>query len=247
VVSLPEAGYSVVRSGRLHLIFDAGPLGYPAMAAHGHADALSFCLAVDGRWWLVDPGTYTYHREHDARDYFRGTRAHNTLTINGADQSQIGGPFMWVKRANAQMAAPVEEGAVVRLSGEHDGYQRFGAQHQRELMLDRDTDLLEITDHVLLDSEHAVTLELNFHFAPEVALTLEGNTAVAVRPDSAASIRMDLDDGWEWQLFRASESPMAGWYSPKLGQKVPAWTLRGSRVARASQRTVTRLTMIGGS
>ena len=139
VVGLPEAGYSVVRSKRLHLIFDAGPLGYPAMAAHGHADALSFCLAIDGRWWLVDPGTYTYHREHEARDYFRGTRAHNTLTINGADQSQIGGPFMWVRRANAQMEAPVEEGAIVRLSGTHDGYQRFGALHQRALMLDRNS------------------------------------------------------------------------------------------------------------
>lgn len=243
VVGLPEAGYSVVRDRRLHLIFDAGPLGYPAMAAHGHADALSFCLAINGKWWLVDPGTYTYHREHDARDYFRGTPAHNTLTVNGRDQSQIGGPFMWVKQANAQMGEPVEEGAIVRLWGEHDGYERFGVRHRRELLLDRKADALEITDHVQLASGRETTLELNFHFAPDVAVTLENCTANATRAGSADSIRMDLDRNWAWRLYRASEAPMAGWYSPKLGEKVPAWTLRGTRIARASQTAATRLTV----
>lgn len=243
VVSLPQAGYSIVRSDRLHLIFDAGPLGYPAMAAHGHADALSFCLAINGRWWLVDPGTYTYHREHQARDYFRGTRAHNTLTINEADQSQIGGPFMWVKSANAHMSDPVEEGAVIRLAGEHDGYQRFGALHQRELQLNTETDDLVITDNVRLSADRATTLELNFHFAPDVVVMLEGSSAIATRPDSSDSIRLELDPSWEWRLYRASEAPMAGWYSPKLGHKEPACTLRGSRFASHSQSVVTRLTM----
>ncbi len=243
VMTFPQAGYSVVRNERLHLIFDAGPLGYPAMAAHGHADALSFCLAIRGRWWLVDPGTYTYHREHDARDYFRGTRAHNTLTIDGADQSQIGGPFMWVKRANAKMAEPGEDGAVVRLSGEHDGYERFGALHQRELLLDRNTEVLEITDQVHLKTTGEKTLELNFHFAPEVDLTLEDSTAIATRPGTMESIRMALDGSWEWRLYRGSDGPMAGWYSPKLGEKIPAWTLRGVRVASVSQTVVTRLVM----
>lgn len=243
VMSLPQAGYSVVRTDRFHLIFDAGPLGYPAMAAHGHADALSFCLAMNGRWWIADPGTYTYHREHSARDYFRGTRAHNTLTINGADQSQIGGPFMWVKSANAKMEEPIEQGAVVRVAGEHDGYEQFGVLHQRELLLDRNADTLEITDHIQIGSADETTLELNFHFAPDVVLTLEDGIAVATRPDTTDALRMDLAGDWAWCLYKGSESPMAGWYSPKLGRKVPAWTLRGTRVSRESQTVVTRLTM----
>ena len=71
----PDGGYVVLGSGAIHLVFDAGPLGYLGIAAHGHADALSFCLALDGDWWLVDPGTYAYHSAPEWRDYFRGTAA----------------------------------------------------------------------------------------------------------------------------------------------------------------------------
>ena len=45
----------------VRLIVDAAPLGYLAIAAHGHADALAFTLSVCGRPMLIDPGTYSYH------------------------------------------------------------------------------------------------------------------------------------------------------------------------------------------
>ena len=79
--------------------------------------------------------------------------------------------------------------------------------------------MLEITDHIQLASARETALELNFHFAPDVELTLNGNTAVATRAGVADSIRMDLDRNWGWCRYRASETPMAGWYSPKLGEK----------------------------
>ncbi|MEI9958285.1 MAG: heparinase II/III family protein [Ferruginibacter sp.] len=41
--------------------FDAAQLGFLSIAAHGHADALSFFLHIDGQPVFVDPGTYTYH------------------------------------------------------------------------------------------------------------------------------------------------------------------------------------------
>lgn len=52
-----RGGYSVIRDFRWHVIFDHGPLGYLAIAAHGHADALSVCIALDSKPLLVDPGT----------------------------------------------------------------------------------------------------------------------------------------------------------------------------------------------
>ena len=82
---------------------DAGELGYLSIAAHGHADALSFTLAVGDEQLLVDPGTYTYHLDPEARAYFRGTRAHNTITLDGQDQSVAAGPFLWTHRARAAM------------------------------------------------------------------------------------------------------------------------------------------------
>jgi hypothetical protein len=79
----PEGGYYILGDDfetpqEVRLVADAGALGYQAIAAHGHADALSFTLSAGGRELLVDPGTFAYHTEPMWRSYFRGTSAHNT-------------------------------------------------------------------------------------------------------------------------------------------------------------------------
>ena len=83
----------------LRIVADAGPLGYLSIAAHGHADALAFTLSAHGQELLIDPGTYAYHTEREWRDWFRGTAAHNTVTLDDENQSVIGGNFMWLQRA----------------------------------------------------------------------------------------------------------------------------------------------------
>ena len=59
--------------------------------AHAHADALSFQLWADGRPVVVDPGMPTYDAGAE-RDWFRGTRAHSTVAIDG-DQFEPWGAF----------------------------------------------------------------------------------------------------------------------------------------------------------
>ena len=72
-----DAVGNMTRETYMH--FDAAPLGYLSIAAHGHADALSFILHVDGNPVIVDPGTFTYHTHRDLRNYFVSTLAHNTV------------------------------------------------------------------------------------------------------------------------------------------------------------------------
>jgi uncharacterized heparinase superfamily protein len=90
------SGYHVVRSGwgtqttfadQQHLVFDCGPLGE---GNHGHFDALSFELAAHGRALIVDPGRYTYSEagQTNWRVHFRGTAAHNTVTVDGLNQTR---------------------------------------------------------------------------------------------------------------------------------------------------------------
>ena len=83
---------------------DAGPLGFLAIAAHGHADALSVEVRHGGVEILVDPGTYCYHGEPEWRSYFRSTRAHNMLELDGTSQAVEAGPFMWSSEVPAQAA-----------------------------------------------------------------------------------------------------------------------------------------------
>ena len=82
---------------------DGGPHGYLAIAAHAHADALSIEVRCGGVDILADPGTYCYFGEPDWRRYFRSTVAHNTLELDGQNQSLSGGPFLWLVYATTRM------------------------------------------------------------------------------------------------------------------------------------------------
>lgn len=132
LIHFPQGGYTVVRDGQMHLLFDHGPLGYLSIAAHGHADALSIWLTVDGEPILIDAGTYGYHGAGARRDALRGTAAHNTLTVAGADQSEIAGPFNWSRKANTRVTALTNSPWSVE--AEHDGYsRRFSCIHRRRI------------------------------------------------------------------------------------------------------------------
>jgi hypothetical protein len=93
--SFPRGGYHVQRSGwgdrgvafadERFLIFDTGPLGD---GGHGHYDLLSVEIAAGGRALVVDPGRYTYDEgEPNLRHWFKGTAAHNTVVVDGLDQT----------------------------------------------------------------------------------------------------------------------------------------------------------------
>ena len=81
---------------------DGGPHGFLSIAGHAHADALSVEVRHGGTEILVDPGTYCYHGEPELRRYFRSTLAHNTVEVDGRDQSVSGGPFLWLRHARDQ-------------------------------------------------------------------------------------------------------------------------------------------------
>ena len=132
-----SGGLSIWRgemNGRvIDLSFDHGPLGYLAIAAHGHADALSLTLDIDGQPVLVDPGTYLYGSGGAWRNWFRSTPAHNTLSIEGQSQSIIAGAFNWSHKAETVLIENRPEPDWL-LCARHDGYRRrFGVLHERAI------------------------------------------------------------------------------------------------------------------
>jgi len=108
------------------VVIDAGPQG-TGRSGHGHADALSVKLAFGSRPWLVDAGTFCYIGRGDERNTFRGTRAHNTLAVDGLDQSEADGPFAWnfIPETTAEIWIPGE--TFTLFAGSHSGYNASGA------------------------------------------------------------------------------------------------------------------------
>src|SRR5262249_28275217 len=113
----PAGGYAIHQERDYRLLFKGGPFCYPRIGAHAHCDQLSICLRASGHDILTDSGTYCYHTEERWRRYFRGTSAHNTVRVDGVDQAEYGGPFLWVTHADGKL----ERKGPNHFAGSHNG------------------------------------------------------------------------------------------------------------------------------
>ncbi|MFF7945531.1 alginate lyase family protein [Streptomyces griseorubiginosus] len=217
-----DAGMTILRGPEeLWVRCDGGPHGFLSIAAHAHADALSVEARHDGVDVLADPGTYCYHGQPEWRQYFRSTLGHNTLQLDGADQSVSGGPFLWTRHAQSRVLTAEES----RWSAEHDGYQ--GTVHRRQVELTAETQELRIVDQVSGPRREA---RLAFHLGPAITAELVGNRArlTWTRDGEDRSAVLDLPAQLSWQAHRGETEPPLGWYSEGFGRKQPATTLIGT-------------------
>ncbi|MFV2093513.1 MAG: alginate lyase family protein, partial [Hyphomicrobiales bacterium] len=195
-------GYTVFRrqlAGRqAMLVFDHGPLGYLPIAAHGHADALSVWLHLDGQPVLIDAGTYLYHSGGAMRDYFRGTRAHNTLTLDDQDQSRISAAFIWSRKAKCWRLPEPDAGGDRCVAGQHDGYlKRFGLLHQRRVCFG-EPDAITIIDKLIgVPKSPDLTAQIRYHIAPYIDVTHREANQLDLAIDGAliATITLNMGSG----------------------------------------------------
>jgi hypothetical protein len=241
----PESGYAVLGNDNCHIVFYAGPFGYPSIAAHAHADALSFCFAVSDQWWLVDSGTYAYHTQPEWRNYFRGTSAHNTLVVDGKDQSKSGGPFLWSRHARAKLEySKFTKSDKQIVKGFHDGYHNIGITHKRELSFSSATNETQIKDSVSGKGKHK--LSLYFHFAPDIKVTRGDEPGLwkINKENSGIILLMVVDTSWQWEVLSGTKHPILGWYSAGLGKIQPTSTLRGNWVGEVPLDVITFIKLI---
>jgi hypothetical protein len=226
--AFPEGGYYVLGMDfdtprEIRAVVDAGPLGYTSIAAHGHADALAFTLSVGGREFLVDPGTYAYHTQEAWRQYFRGTSAHNTLRVDGLDQSEQGGNFMWLHHARIGCSLWLSSTEKDTFEGWHEGYARLAdpVKHRRLIELDKEARHFLVEDSVEMAAEHEV--ELFFHCAEECEVDETADGYVLSRDGIA--VRLALPQNGTWEVIRGGGTPLAGWVSRSFDRRAPSPTI----------------------
>lgn len=239
----PNGGYAILGDDVCHIVFDAGSLGYLSIAAHGHADALSINLALSGKWWLVDPGTYVYHRMPQWRDYFRSTRAHNCVVVDGRDQSIMCGPFMWLDHAKAWIESQHDESPMRQcVKGSHDGYDLIGVRHRREVRVDVDIKEIVVIDE--LDGSGSHDIESWFQCAPDIEVKIQNSGNILTLSNSLCHqmITMHTDSALAWRVIRGQQKPViAGWYSKQLDDKEPSPAICGSARLTLPARLETRM------
>ncbi len=192
------------------LVIDAGPQG-ALTAGHGHADALSVLLMLNGQEWLVDAGTNCYARDVTQPDYFRGTAAHNTLQVDGVSQADPTGPFKWLSLPRVQMELWETGESFDLFAGSHSGYFRlpqpvlhrrwvFGLKSRFWLVLD------------LAVGKGRHQLELFWHFAPGLSLRSEHEDSTVVWKGGAQGLALLAaeDHVWSKHILRGQVSPVYG-------------------------------------
>ena len=207
----------------VRIVADAGPLGYLAIAAHGHADALALTLSAGGKEMLVDSGTYAYHTDRPWRDYFRGTSAHNTVRVDGVDQSVAAGNFLWLRHARAVSERFESSRELDQFVGSHDGYRRLGdpVLHRREILYRKGVAELEVVDRLTCAGRHAV--EVFWHFAPECSAVIDSGAATVT--NDATRMRITWSPGLSAGLRRGESAPPLGWVSRRFDVREPTWVL----------------------
>jgi hypothetical protein len=224
----PDAGLACLRSNdeSVRLLMDFGPLGFTSIAAHGHADALSLWLAIGDEYFLVDAGTYAYHSHAEWRSYFRSTAAHNTACVDGENQSEMAGRFLWRAKAQARLLRFEKNSGQVTVTAEHDGYARLQdpVAHRRSVQFDCGSGSLNLEDSFECAGRHRVELFFHMHEDTEVLSVGDGETQVNWR--GRRIVFSSPDGNARWEVLRGAENPKLGWRSRRFNQKHPIATLR---------------------
>lgn len=245
----PDAGITLLRSApedgpELWCRCDGGPHGFLSIAAHAHADALSVEVRHDGVEVLVDPGTYCYHGEPEWRRYFRSTRAHNTLEVDGVDQSESGGPFLWSTHARTVVTrADTPDRGVQTWTAHHTGYARLdpALRHERTVSLDPTARRLTFADALTMTRPHATRLA--WHLGPGMSVRLVGSSAHLSWSGAEGPVHatLVLPRALTWSAHRGETAPVLGWYSPAFGRRVPTTSLLGTGTVSSSVTLLTTL------
>jgi uncharacterized heparinase superfamily protein len=205
------SGYFTCRNGQDSIFIDCGDIGPDYQPGHAHCDTLSFELAINGQRVFVDSGVYDYEPSPE-RAYARSTKAHNTVVVDGEEQSEIWGVFRVARRAKPLQACLDQrtDGSVL-FTGAHDGYTRLAGRpiHKRTMSYDGNKiwmieDLLEGNGHHRMESYlhihpdyHVVQTETSLQITGK-----NGNGVAIVESVEAGQVRVEQ-----------------GWYFPEFGLK----------------------------
>jgi hypothetical protein len=212
----PVSGLFLLRSHRVgkdqtYVSFDAGPY----RTDHSDLDALSVTLYSDGVTLCPDSGLFTYVFGPEY-DYFHGTRAHNTVLVDGKDQLE-GAAFP---------GAHGVAGKVAWATGVSTAY--YGVDHLRTVMI-LDQSLVLITDDLSSDKVHDYSQ--TWHFSPDAKLTMSGRDAVLSKKSGQRILRLRQAGSEDMTVDSSDESPdsLQGWLSELYNQREPMHVVEYTR------------------
>jgi len=190
LVTLPDTGLVRASAAGWQLLADVGAPCPAQLPAHAHADTLGCLLHADGIPLLVDTGTSTYERG-PVRQHERSTAAHSTVTVDGADSTEVWGAFRAGRRARVRDFAARSDAGGVTVEAAHDGFRHLPGRpvHRRRWLLTADG--LTVDDRVTGTGRHAVVVRWVLAPGTTVAVTTGGAVVTAPAADFEVAVSSD--------------------------------------------------------
>lgn len=172
-----RGGHAILRDNEgNYLFFNCGHFGYRPYPHHGHADALSAEICMNGETVVMDTGGYAYR--NDIYRYFaRSTAAHNTIELDRSDQSEIYGVFGVGKMADVYVEKFCFTHNADEVEGYHNGYSP-AIHRRRVIFIKHPIKVFLIYDKITGEGVH--DCRLFFHIAPEVKVTKVGQDRLKI-------------------------------------------------------------------
>lgn len=211
-ILLADSGYIRLEAGPALALLDVARVGPDYLPGHAHADSLSFELSIGARRVIVNSGTSVYGANPE-RHRQRGTGAHNTVVIDGADSSEVWSGFRVARRARPK-GLEILEGESVTVSCAHDGYRRAPGSPEHRRSWTFNARALSVEDRVTGPHGRAEAL---FHFHPDFELSVtDDGRGTAHAPDGSSL-------GWSIPRGRA-RIETSTWH-PEFGRTEPSQRL----------------------
>jgi len=206
---LPDTGYARLNLGDYSLFIDVAPLGPDYQPAHGHADTLGFELSVRGQRVFVDSGTSCYGISAE-RLRQRGTAAHNTISIDGMNSSEVWSGFRVARRARVSHIQAHEQGSQMAISAMHNGYSRLTGKPTHKRTWEATPDKIVVTDEILGTGSHEIQLFLHCHPDIESISENEKGALIGLPGEAGGYIRVEFDNVQSWQVKDSTYHPEFG-------------------------------------
>lgn len=208
LVTLPSSGYSRINQDEYTLFVDHANIGPDYLPGHAHADNLSFELSVSQIRVFVNSGTSLYGSSHE-RLRQRGTEAHNTVSIEGKNSSEVWSGFRVARRAYSTLhsAAYVDDETIIDAS--HDGYKRLPSKNIHRRCFKSEKSQVTIEDSL---SGKPVNAVAHFHIHPQVAVSIHNqHTIELLTPNKSHKLTV---------LFSNEVTVAKSTWHPKFGLSV---------------------------
>jgi hypothetical protein len=223
----------------IYLHFNAAPLGYLSLAAHGHADALSIIMNINGCQIIVDPGTYCYHVAKKWRNYFVSTMAHSTICIDGRNQADHAGDTIWLNHYKCHALSVKSNGTHESVSAEHNGYRR--TKHLREVLFNKYERTFTINDDLTMSDDLDRECILLYHLHPDIRVDKVASNIFSLAHQTGIRLSVTIQDFPDCSIINGREDPVLGWYSDSFMQKMPTNVLYAKRTINKSFKSVTKI------